>query len=108
MRGWWGGFRSLVWVERSILICGCLQECLEALLLALVTTTSPVSWQIRIPLGLVRSLRIPRAELLGHPFVLLLPLFLLVVAHPALFQNGSIVVGGASVVVDAMLLRIGS
>jgi hypothetical protein len=95
-------------MESSMLICGGLQECLETLFLALIAATSPVSSQIRISLGFVRSLRIPRAKQLGELFVLLLPLFLLVVACPALLYNGSIIVGCASVVVDSILLRVGS
>lgn len=59
-------------------------------------------------LGFVRRHRVPIAKLLVELLHVFLALPLLVLSHPPILQNGSIVVDCTAIVVDAMLLRGGS
>jgi hypothetical protein len=102
-----GGISLLAAIVRLMLSGSFPQESGEFFLLALVAATGLVSSQVGIALGLVGSIRVPLAEHLVELLLLFLPLLVLIVAHPALFQNRRIVLCGASVVVDTMLLGVG-
>jgi hypothetical protein len=55
----------------------------------------------------VGSLRVPLSEYLVELLLLFLPLLLLIIADPLFFHNRQVVLYGAAIIVDAMLLVVG-